>query len=336
MAGQQNSKLKLLYLKDILEKYTDENHVLNASEIAEILENQYGIICERKSLYTDMDILGKYGVDIIKTRTPRTGFFAGDRRFELAEIRLLCDAVQAADFISKSKTIKLIEKIESFLSVYQADDLRRQVYVDSRAKCGNEQIYYIIDTLDCAVKKHKKVKLLYIRRNIGEKFSTEKSVREFVLSPYSLIWSQDHYYLVANNEKYDNLMNLRIDRISAIEILDEPARKLSEVSPYENSFDPADYTKKSFNMFSGSAETVELECRNARLEQIFDRFGENSNIRKIDDDSFMLHAEAFVNEGLVSWIVQYGDTIKVKAPEELKKMVSDRAEAIVNLYKAEN
>ncbi len=336
MAGQQNSKLKLLYLRDILEKYTDENHVLNAAEIAEILEEQHGIVCERKSLYTDIDILGRYGVDIIKTRTPRVGFFVGERRFERAEIRLLCDAVQAANFISKTKTIKLTDKIESYLSVYQADDLRRQVYVDSRAKCGNERIYYIIETLDAAIKKQKKVKLLYIRRNIGERFSTEKSIREFILSPYSLIWSQDHYYLVANNEKYDNLMNLRIDRMSVVEILDDPARDLSEVSPYENSFDPADYTKKAFNMFSGSAETVELECKNERLEQIFDKFGENSNIRKIDGDRFLLHADVFINEGLVSWIVQYGDTIKVKAPEELKNMVMDRVNAIIGLYQTEN
>lgn len=332
MAGQQNSKLKLLCIKDILERYSDEEHVLNSSEIVSKLDSIYGIQCERKSLYNDIDVLISYGVDIIKTHTPRSGFFVGARRFELAEIRLLCDAVQAADFISKTKTRQLLERIEGFTSVYQASRLKEQVYIDSRPKCENELIFYSIDEIDRAIKSNTKVKLQYARRKLGEKFAAEKIIKEFVVSPYAMIWSGDHYYLVANNGKYDNLMNLRIDRIVKAEKLEAKSRPFSEVSSYKNRFDAADYARKTFNMFTGKEETIELMCSNELLEEMLDRFGDGATLRRFDDTHFTLRTVAFVNDGLVSWIMQFGDGIRAVSPDSLKKMTKEKAQRVLSLY----
>ena len=332
MSGQQNSKLKLLYIKDILEKYTDEENIMNSAEILSKLESLYGIQSERKSLYNDIDVLSSYGVDVIKTRSPKNGFFIGSRIFELPEVRLLCDAVQAADFISKSKTKSLIGRIESFASVYQAKRIKEQVYIDSRPKCENERIFHFIDEIDRAIKSEKKIKIKYVRRKIGDKFTTEKYSKEFVLSPYAMIWADDHYYLIANNEKYDNLMNLRIDRIVNAEALKENRRPVSEVSSYKNSFDAADYTRKTFNMFTGEEEMIELKCKNELLEEMLDRFGETVSVRKFDSGSFTLRAEAFVNDGLVSWIMQFGDGITVMCPDSLKIMTKEKAQRVLSLY----
>ena len=334
MAGKRNTKLKLLYLKEILEKYSDEQHILNANDIADRLELEYGLQCERKSVYKDIDVLLDYGMDIIRTRTPKNGYFVASGSFELAEIRLLSDAVQAADFITKQKTKKLIEKIEGFTSIYQAEVLKKQVYIDNRAKSTNESIYYVIDKLDEAIKSGKKVRFMYSKRKMDEKYAARKETRSFTLSPYALIWSNDHYYLVANNEKYDNLMNVRADRISNVEILyDQTVRPFEEVSPYRHYFDAADYAAKTFNMFSGERQTVELKCSNRILEEIFDRFGERINTRKYNDESFLLRTEASVSEGLVSWIMQFGTDIEVMAPAQLKEMVADKAEKICAVYR---
>ena len=335
MAGKRNTKLKLLYLKEILEKYSDEQHVLNSNDIAERLENEYGLVCERKSIYKDIEVLMDYGMDIIKTRTPKNGYFVASGSFELAEIRLLSDAVQAADFITKQKTKKLIEKIEGFTSIYQADVLKKQVYIDNRAKSTNESIYYVIDKLDEAIKSGKKVHFVYSRRKIDEKYAARKETRTFTLSPYALIWSNDHYYLVANNEKYDNLMNVRIDRISQVEVLDQKVRPMDEVCAYTHYFDAADYAAKTFNMFSGDLQMIELKCSNGIIEQMFDRFGERINTRRADDTHFLLRTEASISGGLVSWIMQFGTDLEVIAPVELKKMVADKAEKILAIYKGE-
>ena len=336
MAGRKNTKLKLLYLKEILEKYSDEQHILNSNDIADILDREYGLVCERKSIYTDIEVLMDYGMDIIRTRTPKNGYFLASGSFQLAEIRLLSDAVQAADFITKKKTKQLIEKIEGFTSIYNADVLKKQVYIDNRAKSANEDVYYVIDTLDTAIKSCSKVRFTYSRRKMDDKYAARKETRSFTLSPYALIWSNDHYYLVANNEKYDNLMNVRVDRISQVEILEQKVRPLSEVSSYSHYFDAADYAAKTFNMFSGDTQMIELKCANAILEQIFDRFGERINTRRADDTHFLLRTEASVSEGLVSWLMQFGPDIEVKAPAELKDMVTEKAQKILQIYQGEN
>ncbi len=332
MAGKQNSKLKLLYMKDIFEKYSDEEHILNSIDIADHLL-EYGIECERKSIYKDIDILTEYGLDIIKTSKPKNGYFLASRSFELAELRLLNDAIQSAAFISRKKTINLLKKTDNLVSAYQANRLKSQVFIDNRNKCTNEELFYNIDALDNAIKNEKKVKLRYTRRKLDDKFAATNEHKDFILSPYALIWSNDHYYLIANNEKYDNLMNLRIDRIKNVEILSENRRHISQVSEYKNSFDTADYVSKTFNMFTGKPQMTQLRCKTEILEEMLDRFGEKISIKKGEDGWFYVHDELFVNEGLASWIMQFGDKIEVIYPEELKNMIKLKAQSIIKMYK---
>ncbi len=332
MAGVQKSKLKLLYLVDILRKKTDENNYLAATEICDEL-SQLDIPAERKSIYNDIDILREYGFDIIHTGSKnRGGYFLGAREFELAEIRLLSDAVQAANFISQKKTNQLVEKIESFASEKQAKILHSQVYVDNRPKCKNEEIYYTISLLDEAISAKVKVSFTYTKRRITEEFKTAKEEKSFTVSPYALIWSDDHYYLVCNNEKYNNLMHLRIDKIKHLEKTNLPARHFSEVSDYKNHFDSADYASKLFNMYSGEPKPVEFICNNDALEPMLDRFGENVKIQKYDDEHFVLRTNVAASEGLVSWIVQFGGRVEVKSPNDLIYSVKQKAEEILENY----
>ena len=332
MAGVQKSKLKLLYIVDILRKKTDENHYLAATEICDEL-SQLDIPAERKSIYNDIDILREYGFDIIHTGSKnRGGYFLGAREFELAELRLLSDAVQAANFISQKKTNQLVQKIESFASEKQAKILHSQVYVDNRPKCKNEEIYYTISLLDEAISAKVKVNFTYTRRRITEEFKTAKEEKSFTVSPYALIWSDDHYYLVCNNEKYNNLMHLRIDKIKHLEKTSLPARHFSEVSDYKNYFDSADYASKLFNMYSGEPKPVEFICNNDTLEPMLDRFGENVKIQKYDDEHFVLRTNVASSEGLVAWIVQFGGRVKVKSPNDLIYSVKQKAAEILEIY----
>ncbi len=331
MPGKQNSKIKLLYLKEIFEKYSDEDNILNSNDIVYLL-NKYGIECERKSIYKDIEILIDYGLDIIKTSRPKSGYFLASREFEVAELRMINDAIQAANFISKKKTANLLKKTDNLVSESQALRLKDQVFIDNRNKCRNEEIFYNIDALDYAIKNEKRVLLKYFRRRLDDKFTASKEEREFILSPYALVWANDHYYLVANNEKYDNIMNLRIDRIKNVQVLDTYRRHFSECSAYKVRFDVADYVSKAFNMFSGTPAVAELKCRVEIIEEILDRFGDKITIRRAEDGWFILHDELFINDGLASWIMQFGDKIKVIYPVELKNMITDKSRKILALY----
>ena len=158
MARQSNQKLKLIYVLDILKKYSDEEHPLNATEIAERLD-KVGVSAERKAVYDDIACLEAYGCDIIKATTPKKGWFIGDREFEIPEIYLLSDAVRSANFISAKKTRELLSKLNNMLSVHQAKRRDDGVFFAAKDKSGNEEIYYSIDSLSRAIEEKKQVKI---------------------------------------------------------------------------------------------------------------------------------------------------------------------------------
>ncbi len=329
----QNSKLKTLLIYKLLEKYSDDEHPLSTTDLINLLAEK-GIKCERKSIYADITALNEIGCDIITVTSPKRGFFMATRTFEIPEVMLLIDAVSSAGFITPKKTQSLIDKLETLVSVEQAKTMESQVYVDTNsAKCDNEEIYIIIDHLNSAITQSKKVKFVYKRRSIDVQNKKKHTEKTFTVSPYALIWKDDHYYLVCNNEKYDNLMNLRIDRMKKLEILDSPSRHFSEVSPYKDKFDEQDYVSKRFNMFSGEECKVTLKCDLKLQEEMLDRFGKNIPLTALEGNHFETTVNATVSDGFVSWLMQYGDGVEVTSPQKLAKMVRDKAKSIYNIYK---
>ena len=285
-----STKLKTLLVYKLLNDYSDENHPLSTPEIIDMLKD-YGITCERKSIYADVKQLNDVGFDIVSTKSKKRGFFVGSRQFELAEVRLLIDAVSSAGFITPKKSKDLIKKLETLVSKNQANELVSQVYIDSDTKCDNEDIYYTIDSLHSAILEGKKVRFEYKRRNIDKENVKNYTTKIFTVSPYAMIWRGDHYYLICNNEKYDNLMNLRLDRIRRVYKINEVVR-----------------------------------------EEIMDRFGSKIPLKAIDSNHFETTIPAAVSDGLVSWIMNFGNKIKVVEPQSLAAAVKVRAIQIAQNY----
>ena len=326
------SKIKILYILEILRKYSDEAHPLSSGEIIEKLLS-YGVTCERKSLYSDIELLQVAGYDIINTKTPKSGYFLASREFELPEVFLLSDAVRTAKFISEKKTRELTKKLDKLLSNYQSKSGLHGIYIDGSSKTHNEELFYNIDRINTAIQGGKKIKFTYNKKVLreGRQIVVESKTR--IVSPYAMTWQFDYYYLIGNYDKYNNLMNLRIDRIHSVEILDEPVRHFSEVSDYRDTFDVADYTKKLFGMFGGNMQEVKLRCNNKILEQVTDRFGDSIFITNVTDETFDFTIKAAVSDALVTWITNYTDMIEVLRPDELRQKIVDRVEKILNLYK---
>lgn len=326
-----SSKMKTLLIYKYLNDLSDENNPLSTTELIELLEND-GYKCERKSIYADIQALNEIGFDIVSTLSPKRGFFMASRRFELPQVRLLIDAVSSAGFITPNKTKDLINKLESLVSKNQAKELVSQVYIDSNTKCDNEEIYYVIDALNEAINNKNKVKFTYKRRNIDKTNKKTYTEKTFKVSPYALVWKEDHYYLVCNNEKYDNLMNLRLDRIRKINQLEEESRPICEVSSYNDSFDIADYTSKMFNMFSGEDAQVTLLCDLDLREEMMDRFGANIPLKAVDINHFETTINVAVSEGLISWIMNFGKGIRVIEPQNLAEKIKQKAKLIYDMY----
>lgn len=332
MAKQSGQKVRILYILDYLRTHSDEEHSVSTPQIIEYLEKN-GIDAERKAVYRDIEILIDYGYDIVLNRGQGGGYFLCSREFEDPEIRLLTDAVEAAGFITAKKSRELTDKLEKMQSIYQARKHKNFSYININHKCKNEEIYYNIDNLSTAIEKNKKVTFAYIKRSLTGDRRIISNEKKMTVSPYALVWQDDSYYLVCNNEKYDNLMNLRIDRMRSVKVLDEPYRHFSEVCEYTDTFNVSDYVLKTFNMFGGEVCEIKLRCDIKLLEQVVDRFGDDIFFLNVNEETFDINVKANLSEGLVGWLLQFGTGIKALAPETFVDMVKGRVNDLIKIYK---
>ncbi len=331
MGKTNTSKIKLLYLLDILKSKTDEDHPLGIPQLIAQLEKR-GVTAERKSLYRDLEVLEEAGFDILYTRTPKSGYYLGERDLQLAEIRLLMDGVLSAGFITPKKSKELLDKLCGGLSEYQKKQLSSQVYLDHRNKHANEEIYYTVDALHKAIAAKRKIQFSYVRRVLDETGKVTVSTKEFRVSPYALLWHDERYYLIGNNEKYDNLMHLRVDRMQKVQLLKDPYRSFEEVSQYRNFFDVADYAGKLSNAFAGQAVSVELLCKGDLLESVYDRFGNDLSVRPAGENRFSVRIQATMSDGLVHDMLNFGEGVQVVSPKELRQKVAQTVENLHKMY----
>ena len=174
--------------------------------MAQIIEelSKVSISAERKSIYSDLEALSDFGFDIISSKSrERSGYYLASRDFELAELKLLVDAVQSSRFITAKKTKELIGKLEKLASPYEAKQLQRQVYVSDRIKNSNESIYYSVDELHKAMQTNRRVTFRYYEWGPDGKMHFRKDGQCYEVSPYFLIWKDENYYLVAYDESND-------------------------------------------------------------------------------------------------------------------------------------
>lgn len=332
MASGTSQKLKLLYIIKILEEFSDEEHPVSAAHIIKKL-GSYGISAERKAIYDDIECLQQFGYDIIKTRTPNAGYFLAEREFELPEVYLLEDAVRTAHFITEKKTRDLCRKLDRKLSVNQLSRNKTGIYINTDGKTKNESIFYSIDAITRAIENNHKIAFKYGVRQLNANRETVTVYKDRVASPYAMTWQDDHYYLIGNYDKYDNLVHLRIDRMKSVVETADKSRRFSEVSKYSDAFNVADYTQSLFDMFVGERQTVHLKCAKYLLEQIIDRFGENIFVSNVTETHFEFSAQCAVSHGLVSWLAGFGSDIEVLSPQTLREMMRERGEKIADLYK---
>ncbi|MBO1263578.1 WYL domain-containing protein [Proteiniclasticum sp. SCR006] len=327
MAKNGSHKLKILYLMKMFLEQTDEEHSIGIADIIRELEN-YGISAERKSIYADIDTLKVFGLDISKKKSKSTEYYLASREFELPELKLLVDAVQCSKFVTHKKSNELIKKIESLTSKKQAMTLQRQVYVANRAKSINENIYYNVDKLHQAIADNRKVSFQYFDYNLDKEKVFRKDGERYVISPYSLSWDDENYYVIAYYKKHDNFVHYRVDRMSSIELMDDMRDLLNE----DTVFNVAEYAKQTFNMFNGVDEVVWLEFDNDLVNQVLDRFGADISIQKETEETFSIRTRVKVSSTFFSWVAQYGKKARIMQPQHVRDEFTDFLAEILKQY----
>ncbi len=335
MAKGNNQKLKALHLLDILRQQSDEEHPLTLGQIMTALENRGVEIRDRKSLYSDIEALRLYGADIVGQHRGREYvYYLGEREFELPELKLLADAVQSSRFITQSKTRKLLSKLQSLTSVHQGYQLQRQSHILNRSKATGEQIYYTVDALHHAIAQGKQITFQYYEWVLtwGQD-KVEKVLRHdgrrYRVSPIVLIWEDENYYLRAYDHDKNQARSYRVDKMQQIQVEDLQAQ-----IPAEDRVDPALYTKKAFNMFSGQAETVKLELQNHLIGVVVDRYGQDVFLSPGNDpDHFFATIEVALSPQFYSWVFSFGNEARILEPAWVAEELQAQLQAALEVYR---
>lgn len=326
MSRGNNQKFKFSYLMEIMQAKTDDDHSLTMPQIMAELE-KYEVTAERKSIYTDFqDMTDKFGVEIIKEQIGRETFYhVGARKFELAEVKLLIDAIQSSKFITERKSRDLISKVKSFVSEYQAKELQRQVYINDRVKAMNESVYYNVDDIHTAINANRKIRFKYYKWDINKKLVPRHNGDWFIVSPWALTWDDENYYMVAFDDIDHRIKHYRVDKMMRISVESE-ARAGKDA--FKN-FDMAEYSKSTFGMYQGTKTSVKIQFANYMCGVFIDRFGKDISFRPLDKDHSELNVEVNVSPQFFGWIFSLGKDVKVVGPEEVVEEMKEAAKELL-------
>ena len=323
-----NQKAKLLYIQKFLLEETDENHSLTVNQIITKLAG-YGIIAERKSIYDDIETLRNFGLDVICIRSRSNSYFVGERSFQLPELKLLVDAVEASKFITGKKTMELIKKLEGCTSKYQAGSLHRQVIVKDRIKNMHESIYYNVDKLHQAIADKKQISFKYMEWTIDKDEKFRKNGVKYIENPCSLCWDNDNYYLITFNSKYKKNLHYRVDRMADVTVLETPCEECEG----NEAFDVVSHAQKHFGMYGGEETNVELQFDKSLAGVVIDRFGKDIAIKKSDENNFIISVDIAVSPVFFGWLMSLGSKVKVLGPSWVKRELGKNCKKISNYYK---
>lgn len=330
MAKSANQKLKLLYLLKILTEQTDEEHCMSAQALIEAL-GAYDIKAERKSIYDDIAQLMDFGYDIVLTKAKTGGgYYLAGREFELAELKLLVETVQASRFLTLKKSRELITKIEKLASKAEAGQLQRQVYVANRIKTANESIYYIVDDIHRAIQNNQQISFQYLEWNLEKELVPRKDGKIYQISPWALTCKDENYYLIAHENESNSIKHFRVDKMGHIQVLTGIARDGAEL--FER-FDIAAYANKTFGMYGGREEVVKLEFENHYIGVVLDRFGKEVPIRKRDAQHFSVRVQVALSGQFYGWLTGLGAGAKITAPAEVVEEYYNYLRDVTGQYK---
>ena len=316
MPKQEGQKSKLLALLRIFETQTDENHLLNVPQLVRLLEQQ-GILCERKSVYSDIDALNALGYEIWLRRGRGGGYYMASRMFDLAELKLLVDAVQASRVVSSATSRRLIRKLEKLCSNYEGSQLQRQVYVDGRPKTDSKSLLYSVDALHEAINAGKMVEFHYKKVGRPEKRA---------ISPWQMAWENGCYYLIAYQDEKEpvGIRHYRVDKMSGVRVLDEPRRGKAEFAD----FDLPAYLKKHFSMYGGPEARVTLRCAAGLEDAMRERFGASPLFLPEENGHFHFDVPICVSEPFYGWVAGFGGKVEITAPEQVRAGMKRLAERL--------
>lgn len=325
---KEDKKLLILYILDILKKYTDDNHSLTYSQISEKLKQDYNVTPDPKTVSRTVSSLISYGADIKKHGN--SGCSIVGSKFDSSELSFLIDAIFSSKSISLGHAQDLIKSLMSESSIYEQKRYDYVFKADDISRNDNKAFFYTIDTITRAIEENKQVSFTYNEFMTNKKTKMRFDGKEFIINPYFMINNRGKYYLVCNYYKYDTLANYKIECISNIKILDTPIRPLNDLQDTKD-FDIGKYVNEHIYMFSGDTVEATIKLANQKtINDVIDWYGNDITVKEKDDG---LYVSLKVNEqAFLYWALQYGMNVEIIKPVTTKKKYVEMLKVILNKY----
>ena len=327
MSLKANQRGKLLLLQRFLEENTDAEHPATMEQILSWLEAN-AEVSNRKTVYEDLAWLRDQGLDIQSVRMGRgMGYYIGSRAFALSELKLLVDAVQSSKFITESKSMSLIGRIEKLGSVHQARQLRHQVWVRGRIKTMNESIFANVDRISAAIESNKQITFRYFTWNVRRERVFRRDGARYEASPWALLLDNENYYLLA--WEGGTMKHFRVDKMLDIRVAEKPR----EGRDAFDALNMAAYTDSHFGMFSGEIDRVKLCFQNSLAGVAIDQFGPDAMLIPYDEEHFTVTIRTAVNVQFFAWLLGLGDGVRILEPQSAIDAMREHLDSVRRLYR---
>ncbi len=310
MAKSPNQKIKLLYLMQILLEETDDDHALTAEQLIQKLA-ALDVKAERKTIYDDVETLRHFGLDILNRKERPAGYYIGSRQFELAELKLLVDTVQASRFITAKKSDELIRKLEQLTSRHEARQLQRQVTVTGRIKTMNESIYYNVDKIHDAISANVMIRFQYFEWTPEKEQHLRHGGAVYEISPWALNWDDENYYMIGYDHEAVGVKYYRVDKMLKIRLTDQPRQGRDALQD----LNLADFSRKTFGMFAGQEQELRIRFKNHLAGVVIDRFGKEISMHPEDDGHFTARLPVTVSGQFFGWLAGLGPGMRILSPK---------------------
>lgn len=313
MAKENMQKVKLLKILELLRQNTDEDHPMSTAQIA-IALSQMGIPFDRRTISQDILILNELGYEIMSVMNGHDKcYYVEDRSFSVPELKILIDAVQASSFITEKKSEELISKIAALAGSHRADVLKRNMVCFNTRKHSNEWIFYNVDNLEDAILRQKKVLFRYFDLNENAERVYRRDGHRYVVEPIALVFNEDNYYLTCYSARHDSTSNYRIDRMDAVEVLQENCCEKT-IALREQI---ATYTEQAFKMFGGQVEDIVLEFDRSLIGTVYDRFGEDTKMMATSESKCIASVKVQISPVFWGWLFQFAGEMNILSPQPL-------------------
>lgn len=316
MESFEPKKLALIHIWQILKEYSDYDHPLTQDDIARYLENDYGIVIERKAISRNISLLKEAGIEI---ESRRAGSYLEGRDFEDSELKLLIDGVLCSNHITAKHSMDLINRLCGLSNKYFRSHVKNIYSVNDWSKTDNQALFYNIELVDTAIEQ--KFRIAYDYNKIGIDKKLHKSSYQ-VVSPYQLILHNQRYYLMAYSEYWGNMVFHRLDRITNMKLTEEKATELQTIPGYQNGIDYKKLSSAMPYMYSDEQERIDFVADAGIVDQIIDWFGNDIRITKssVNENQVNISVVASPN-AMEHWAMQYINYVEVTAPESIRDRI---------------